>query len=154
MSDPSDLSNLRDIVVPPDVSLWPPALGWWIVGAGLLASAAVLAAMVALRHRRDAYRRAALVELANIEPLSPGEAAQRITAVLKRAALVAYPRTEVAELSGEAWLGFLDRTGHTQAFTRGPAQVLPSLAYGGSGEMLDLPAIVSAARAWVRQHRC
>ena len=43
MSDPSDLSNLRDIVVPPEVALWPPAPGWWIVAAGCLAAAACLA---------------------------------------------------------------------------------------------------------------
>lgn len=154
MSDPADLSNLRDIIVPPDVPLWPPAPGWWIVGAAVLASAALLSAMAVLRYRRDAYRRAALVELTNIEPLPSCEAAQHVTAVLKRAALVAYPRAEVAMLSGEAWLGFLDRTGHTETFTRGPARALLSLAYGGGSESSDLPAIISAASAWVRQHRC
>ncbi len=154
MSDPADLSNLRDIVVPPDVPLWPPAPGWWIVGAAVAASAAVLAAMAVLRYRRNAYRRAALGELASIEHLPPGEAAQRITAVLKRVALVAYPRAVVASLSGEAWLGFLDRTGHTDVFTRGPARGLLSLAYGGRSDASDLLAIVSAARAWVYRHRC
>jgi hypothetical protein len=154
MSDPADLSNLRDIVVPPDVPLWPPAPGWWIVGAAIVASAAVLAGMAAVRYRRNAYRRAALGELAAVEDLPAGEAAQRVTAVLKRAALVAYPRAEVAELSGQAWLGFLDRTGRTDAFTTGPARELPSLAYGGRRGASDLPAIVSAARAWVRRHRC
>lgn len=154
MSDPADLSNLRDIVVPPEVSLWPPAPGWWIVAAAIVASAAVLAAMAAVRYRRNAYRRAALVELTDVEHLPPSEAAQRITAVLKRAALVGYPRTEVAELSGEGWLGFLDRTGHTDAFTAGPARSLPALAFGGLCEVTNLPAIASAARAWVRDHRC
>lgn len=154
MSDPADLSNLRDIVTPPDVSLWPPAPGWWIVGAALLASAAVLAAMAVLRYRRNAYRRAALVELTGTEHLPPGEAAQRITAILKRAALVAYARPEVAELSGDVWLGFLDRTGRTDAFTAGPARRLVSLAYGGGGEASNLRPIVSGARAWVRRHRC
>lgn len=154
MSDPADLSNLRDIVVPPDVPLWPPAPGWWIVGAAAVSSAVVLAAMVVLRYRRNAYRRAALHTLAEVEHLPPGEAAQRITAVLKRAALVAYPRAEVAKLSGEAWLGFLDRTGHTDAFTTGPARSLPSLAFGGIAEATSLPAVASAARAWVRGHRC
>jgi hypothetical protein len=154
MSDPADLSNLRDIVVPPDIPLWPPAPGWWIVGAAIVASAAVLAVMAAVRYRRNAYRRAALGALADVEHVPAGEAAQRVTAVLKRAALVAYPRVEVAELSGQAWLGFLDRTGHTDAFTTGPARELPSLAYGGQRGASALPAIASAARAWVRRHRC
>lgn len=154
MNDPADLSNLRDIIFPTEVPLWPLAPGWWIVGVAIVASAIVLAAMAILHHRRNAYRRAALGELANIEHLQAGEAAQRITAVLKRAALVAYLRVEVAALSGEAWLGFLDHTGHTDAFTAGPARSLPSLAFGGSGETAALPAITSAARDWVRRHRC
>ncbi len=154
MSDPADLSNLRDIVVPPDIPLWPPAPGWWIVGAAIVVSAVAVAAMAVVRYRRNAYRRAALDELAEVEHLPPGEAAQCITAVLKRAALVAYPRAEVAELSGEAWLGFLDRTEHTDAFTVGPARSLPSLAFGGKVEVTSLPAVASAARAWVRRHRC
>ena len=111
MNDPADLSNLRDIIFPTEVPLWPLAPGWWIVGVAIVASAIVLAAMAILHHRRNAYRRAALGELANIEHLQAGEAAQRITAVLKRAALVAYPRVEVAALSGEAWPGSLDPPG-------------------------------------------
>jgi len=154
MSDPADLSNLRDIVVPPDVPLWPPAPGWWIVGTALVAGAVVLAAMAVVRYRRDAYRRMALEELTGVERLPVAEATQRITAVLKRAALVAYPRGEVARLSGEAWLGFLDRTGGDGVFTRGPARILPSLAFGDAGGETDLAPIASAARAWVRRHRC
>ena len=46
MSDPADLSNLRDIVVPPEVALWPPAPGWWILLAGGIAMAAIFAGMI------------------------------------------------------------------------------------------------------------
>jgi len=154
MSDPADLSNLRDIVMPTDVPIWPPAPGWWIVGAAVVASAALLVAMVAVRYRRNAYRRAALNELAGVETLSAIVAAQRITAILKRAALVAFPRAEVAGLSGEAWLSFLDRTAGKDTFTAGPARFLPSLAFGDRQGAADLPAIAAAARAWVRDHRC
>src|SRR5690348_12337591 len=104
MSDPSDLSNLRDIVLPPEVALWPPAPGWWIVAAGSVAATAILIAMAVTRHRRNAYRRAALGELDAAD-------ARDISAVLKRAALAAWPRGEVASLTGTAWLAFLDRTG-------------------------------------------
>jgi len=140
MSDPSDLSNLRDIVVPPDVSLWPPAPGWWVIGAAAVAGVAVLAAAAVARHRRNAYRRAALQELATAD----GSA---ISATLKRAALAAFPREQVASLNGAAWLAFLDRTGGT----RFAASDLEALTYGGAG---DRVAVAAEARRWIERHRC
>jgi hypothetical protein len=153
MSDPSDLSNLRDIVLPPDVPLWPPAPGWWIVAAACAAAAASIAAMAMLRHRRNAYRREALRTLDGIDGLAEPAAARQISAVLKRAALVAYPREEVARLSGAAWLDFLDRTGRTEAFTQGPARALPALTFGGPGDKEAMAAIVEESRRWIRVHR-
>jgi hypothetical protein len=140
MSDPGDLSNLRDIVVPPDVSLWPPAPGWWIVGAAVVASAAVVAAATIARHRRNAYRRAALRELMTAD-------AGAISAILKRAALAAFPREKVASLNGAAWLTFLDRTGGT----RFVSSDLETLTYGGDG---DRAAAAAEARRWIERHRC
>jgi hypothetical protein len=153
MSDPSDLSNLRDIVLPPDVPLWPPAPGWWIVAAACAAAAGGIAAMAMLRHRRNAYRREALRALERIDGLAEPAAAWQVSTVLKRAALVAYPREEVARLSGAAWLDFLDRTGRTEAFTQGPARALPALAFGGPGDKEAMAAIVEEARRWIRAHR-
>jgi len=49
--------------------------------------------------------------------------------LMKRTALAAFPCAEVASLSGIEWLRFLDRTGHTDAFTRGHGQLLPEIAY-------------------------
>jgi Domain of unknown function (DUF4381) len=143
MSDPASLSNLRDIAMPPDVSLWPPAPGWWILAAGGVAAAAIVVGMAIVRHQRNAYRRAALAELETVE-------ARDISTVLKRAALVVWPRAEVAPLTGAAWLAFLDRTGRTDAFTSGPGRDLERLAFGGTG---NRDAILAAARDWVRNHR-
>src|SRR5947208_329006 len=114
MSDPTDLSNLRDLALPTEVPLWPPAPGWWIVTAAGVASAAILLATAIARHRRNAYRRQALRELAVID-------ARGISALLKRAALAAWPREPVASLTGSDWLAFLDRTGRMSAFANGPA---------------------------------
>ncbi len=144
MSDPADLSNLRDIVVPPEVALWPPAPGWWILLAGGIAMAAILAGMIIARHRRNAYRRAALVAL-------DGADASDISTILKRAALAAWPRAEVASLTGADWLAFLDRTARSDAFTQGAGRDLEALAFGGAG---DKQAVLAAARNWVRRHRC
>jgi hypothetical protein len=140
MSDPADLSNLRDIVVPPAVSFWPPAPGWWAVGVACLVAAG-LAIAVALRHwQRNAYRREALRALETAE-------GNDISAILKRTALVAFPREQVASLSGPAWLAFLDRTGGTAFSNTG----LLALTYGGTA---DRAAVVAQARRWIERHRC
>jgi hypothetical protein len=150
MDDPADLSHLADLVVPAPVPWWPPAPGWWILGAGCLAAVALGAAIAASRYRHNAYRRAALAELTAVGPGTP-QAAAVISAVLKRAALVAYPRSDVASLTGTAWLAFLDRTGATTEFTAGPAASLISAAEGGA--MGNRDAILAAVRRWVRRHR-
>jgi hypothetical protein len=145
MADPADLSNLRDLALPPQVPLWPPAPGWWIVAAAGVATAVIVAAMVVARHRRNADRRVALRELETVAP-------QGISTVLKRAALAAWPREQVASLSGPAWLAFLDRTGHTTAFTDGAGRSIETLAFGGSVPDDEATAVRDAARHWLSHH--
>ena len=144
MSDPADLSNLRDIVAPPEVALWPPAPGWWILLAGGIAMVAIFAGMIVARYRRNAYRRAALVALDTAD-------AGDISTILKCAALAAWPRAEVASLTGADWLAFLDRTARSDVFTQGAGRDLEALAFGGAG---DKQAVLTAARRWIRRHRC
>jgi hypothetical protein len=117
-----------------------------VLGAGALACAVLLIVRLALRYRANAYRREAARALDN------PAAAQAIAAVLKRAALVAYPRAEVARLTGAEWSGFLNRTG---GFPRGASAALhrASLDPSRSLDAAEAPAVLAAARSWVRRHR-
>ena len=90
MDDPADLSHLADIAMPLPVPWWPPAPGWWILAAAFLAALAILATMAVRRYRRNAYRRAALAELAAINVADPTSGVS-ISAGTKRVALVAIP---------------------------------------------------------------
>jgi len=147
MADPADLSNLRDLALPPEVSLWPPAPGWWIVATAGLAAAAVLSTAAVARYRGNAYRREALRQLDTVDPAG-------ISTILKRTALAAWPREQVAALTGAAWLAFLDRTGRTTAFTDGAGRHIETLAFGGAIDPASADAARAAAKAWVRRHRC
>ncbi|MCB4767400.1 DUF4381 domain-containing protein [Ancylobacter sp. Lp-2] len=149
MTDQADLSRLADIVVPPPVAWWPPAPGWWMLLAALLAGLAILLVATVRRWRRDAYRREALAALDRLGPASDAAGIAAVSAVLKRTALAAYPREQVASLTGRAWLSFLDRTSGTDAFTRGGG-----LAGATSGAPAgDGTALLAAARRWVTHHR-
>ncbi len=132
------------VVVPPPVPWWAPAPGWWIVGAVATAALGIAAAAALLAWRRNAYRRTALAELETADP-------SHFSEILKRTALTAWPREQVAALSGPAWRAFLDRTGRTRAFTAGAGRDLDTLTFGGEG---DVDAVREAARHWLRRHRC
>lgn len=143
-TDPASLDNLREIILSPPVPWWPPAPGWWVLFA-LLTVVAVIAAFRAWRRwRAAAYRRAALRELA------AAANASAIAEILKRTALVAYPRTEVASLSGSAWLSWLAQTGGQQA----PAAVTEALTMGVFTNHEDANAfeVTTFAADWIRNH--
>ncbi|WP_336487027.1 DUF4381 domain-containing protein [Methylobacterium nigriterrae] len=157
--DPASLENLRDLALPPPVSLWPPAPGWWILAAGLASASVVAGWRSWRRYRADAYRREACRQLDAIERrvdagLCAG-AASELAVVLKRTALAAFPRAAVASLTGPAWLRFLDRTGCTTAFTDGAARGIGQWAFAGdrAAPAANLKAALRETRAWVRAHR-
>lgn len=74
--------------------------------------------------------------------------------LLKRAALSAWPREQVAGLSGAAWHRFLDDSAGLNQFAGRLGPQLDILAYGGM-DLTDAESqrLRSAARDWLRQHR-
>jgi hypothetical protein len=144
-SDPTSLSNLRDIALPPPVVWWPPQPGWWLVFAGVLVLAGFGVAWIIRRYRVNAYRRAALRAL-------PQTAPDALGALLKRTALAAAPRSAVAGLTGEQWAEFLDQTG---GFPRAAHATLVQAALNPAGQIdaASLEEARAAARHWIRRHR-
>jgi hypothetical protein len=80
-----------------------------------------------------------------------------MTELLKRAALTAFPREQVATLTGPAWFAFLDRTGRTATFSEGRGATLENAAYDSrSAASLDeaqTRELASVVRAWLAHHR-
>lgn len=144
-SDPASLANLRDIMIPPPVPWWPPAPGWWF----LLTVTGLIAVLVAVREwrrwRANAYRRAALRSLRGAENVAA------IAEILKRAALVAFPRAEVASLTGSAWVQWLAETGGRPV----PAALSRALSLGvfADREFADSSELAAFAAQWIRIHR-
>jgi hypothetical protein len=160
-TDPTSLGNLFDIVEPPAVPWWAPAPGWFVGGGVALVLIIWTAWRAWKRWRAGAYRRAARAEWLQLKTRAADhaqrEAALRqLPELIKRTALAAFPREDVASLSGMEWLQFLDRTGHTDAFTHGRGQLLPALAYDSRIVAHLDPAAVEdlfgVVRRWVDSH--
>ena len=143
--DPASLVNLRDIVTPPPVPWWPLAPGWWFLLTVSGMAAGFLAVQRWRRWRADAYRRAALRELHGAEDVAS------IAEILKRAALAACLRTQVASLTGSAWVRWLAETGGRPV----PPAVSEALAVGAyrGREPADVSEIAPFAAQWIRSHR-
>ncbi len=144
--DPASLSNLHDIVLPPEVSWWPLSPGWWVLMVIAVIALLVLVWRAWSRWKANAYRREALRELDRLEDSAS------VAILLRRTALAVTPRPEVAVLSGEAWLDWLaSRTGVNM-----PDSVREHLGYGlyspQESARVDEDTREYAAQ-WIRTHR-
>ncbi|RXT57437.1 hypothetical protein B6S44_03190 [Bosea sp. Tri-44] len=153
-ADPADLSNLADLALPAPVPFWPPAAGVWIV-AGMAGAMLAVAGWRALRRFwADAYLRSAAAELDALAASGKPDTAAAVSAILKRAALVAYGREQVASLTGGAWAAFLVRTAPagtpTDAFPVELGHVFSGQDRAQTGGQTDL---VAEAKAWLRGQR-
>jgi hypothetical protein len=149
--------TLRDIHLPGAPSLWPPAPGWWVLAILLLALIAWGVRVLLRRRRIRQQRRQVLEALATLQSglagdRSPAQLAA-IGELLRRLALTRYPRTEVASLSGGAWLRFLDDTGGQGRFSDGPGQVFADGPYRRHlPPDLDTDDLAALVRDWVEQN--
>lgn len=146
--DPGDLANLADLVLPPAISFWPPAAGVWIIGAVAAAALATAGWRGWQRYRADAYLRRALAEL------HEASSVEQVSAVLKRAALVAYGRERVASLTGAAWTAFIRETAPAGRPLDRLATCLDGLfAASAQSAAQDTSSLAAEAGAWLRGQR-
>lgn len=150
---PQLLDLMHELVVPEPVAWLPTTPGWWILAAWLFAVLLLGGWQLVKRRRRNRYRREALAELRTIgnEPgLDPAESAQRIAALLKRTALFAYARRDVAPMYGSDWAQFLAESANGDRQVADAADMLAAAAYrpDADGRALNKPA-----QRWIRVHR-
>lgn len=142
----TSLDRLHDIVVPPPVPWWPPAPGWYVLFALLVALLVFVMIRAWQKWRANAYRRAALRELDSAHTVAA------VSEILRRTALVTMPRTTLAGLSGPQWTAWLA----THSPTPMPQQVGEQLAneiYRNADGPHDVEALRQYATNWIRRHR-
>src|SRR5262245_115066 len=156
-ANPADpVAGLIDIPLPPSISLWPETWTSRITVAGALA--ALVVSMLWMLHQRwvNRYRREALAELDRIvRPVSePVQLAQNLAMLVRRTALAAFPREQVAQLTGQAWLGFLDRTYGGTEFSQGAGRSLENAAYRApeSARDQDQRLLIELVQRWIKVH--
>lgn len=156
----NELKQLKDLALPEPISWFPHTWAWFALFAAIFCALIYVLYRWFRRYHANAYRREALQELEHIEDVliqsnNAVSASQQLARVLKRVALVSWPRTKVARLSGDEWISFMQK--HL------PGKVDSGLAtFIGEDEYRgELPPpklsrwksrIMPSARDWIRRH--
>ncbi|MFT6287482.1 MAG: type II secretory pathway pseudopilin PulG [Alcanivorax sp.] len=157
MNPQDPLAALNPLREPELIGWWPLGPGWWLLIALLIMILAGLAVFLWRRYQRRAYRRQALRQLKSIALVFKQTGNQQsylesINGLLKATAINAYPRQEVAALSGEPWLQLLNTTmsekGESHAFPAAFAHA----SYQAESGALDNEALRHSASLWIGQH--
>lgn len=151
--NPADIP-IRDLHLPEAIGWWPLAPGWWFLIAMAVVGLFFLLRRLARAHAAGAARRHALKQMASYqrEYLEHGSAVlfgTQLSELVRRTMLAYAPRDEVAGLTGEEWLAWLDRDLDRSHFVNGDGRVLIEWPYrhpDSTFDKSDVAALVDAVR--------
>jgi len=148
----AQLADIHEAAQPP---LWPPAIGWWLLGLVLLL---MIAMTVRLLMRRAAIRRRRRIWRLELSRLAqqhdphadPGAYLAGLNRLFRAVALRAFPGSGCARLEGESWVAFLmgllpedEKTENLVVLARGPYQSSPEF---------DVKSLERLAELWVERY--
>jgi Domain of unknown function (DUF4381) len=147
------LQQLKDIHLPPAISLWPSAPGWIILS---VVTAALLGYGITVWYGRRKqrytikYARLQLNQLQALMQHNPDEIniAAEISTLIRRTALYYFQRDAIAGLSGQEWLQFLNDSGRTLEFTAATGQLLIDAPYR-KHHNTDLAPLFALTQNWL-----
>lgn len=152
------LAQLQDIHLPPEIGLWPPAWGWWLLATLLIVCIGTLIFLVRRHQTRNAYRTLALKELNRIHKHysleQNAEYLQEVSILLRRTALSGFTSQFNASLKGGAWLEWLDQQcpKAQQQFSKGVGEALLTGPYQKNPEF-DRAKLHKLCEIWIKEHR-
>jgi hypothetical protein len=146
--------GLKELPLPDQIGLWPPAPGWYVVAALLVILFGYWCWNRYQKWKHDAYRRDGITAIEAMR--ADSSELQRLPFLLRRTALQTYPRTDVASLRGAEWIAWLNGSAGRDVFADVDADTFDSLTYQSTPtcpQGQDLQRILDGARYWMRNHR-
>ncbi len=153
MANADPLAQLRDIHIPTSID-W----GWYGFIALIIVSVLLIISWLIIYYRRKTlFRREALQELAAIEHFQQQTNTQQLLSscnqLLRRVCLTLYPTEQVASLTGQAWLEFLDQHSKKKQknFSQGVGKILADGLYQEHIAAFDDQALIKQIRLWIQE---
>lgn len=153
------IHGIDEIILPAAISWWPNTIGWQLV--------AFLLAAFSIRHVylktkiwwSNRYRREVVAKLNEFKKYSNSElvsVVEQLPFYLKTTALQAYPRDQVAQLSGHDWVDFLNDKYGSILFTEHLSEQLITVSYRPKSQWQlsdqECLNLIDTAIHWVKHH--
>ena len=154
MPEGDALAQLKDINFPPAIGWWPLARGWYLVMALIFILVVFFLYRAYQRYLNGRAKKQALnlLELYATQYAKEGTTqltSARISELLKRVALVYYPRQQVASIHGQDWIDFLNKTSKRLDFESVKTMLLDSPFK--LNEQINLNPLITLAKLWIKQ---
>lgn len=146
------LRDWHEILPAASIDWMPQTPGWWLLF--------VIASYFGIRHlwrklyrwHKNRYRREALQQLMALSQSNREVSVGTVNALLKLTALAIAPRVEVAPLSGNAWVDWLDAQLGSHRFSSDVRLALSEGPFDPHAPAANAQ-IFTETRLWIEQHR-
>jgi hypothetical protein len=143
---------IRDIHLPETIGWFPPAIGWWFIAIFVPIFTYFLIALIQKLLQKTAIKEAKklLKKLQTNDALTPLEKVCELSILLRRVAVSRDLKSNVAGLTGRAWLDYLDGSLKNAPFKNGIGSLLCDAPY--QKELppdVDLTALFQLAQTWL-----
>jgi len=149
----TSLDLMHDILVPPAVSFWPLAPGWFALALLFLTTMLHLGLKLWAKYRANSYRREALQELVILAKSESVEEIARLLNLMKRVALQHFGREKVASLSDVHWWEFVEQ--HSKVKIDKPLRIVSQEVLYSSGVEVSKEAVEKMStltKLWINTH--
>ncbi len=153
------IHGINEIILPADISWWPSTIGWKIVALLIFIFASYRLFKFSLSWWKNRYRREAIRQI-NEQQQVPDSGlltvVKQLPFYLKTTALQAYPRDQVAQLSGTPWIDFLNMKIGSEHFNKQVSDQLLTISYRPQ-EQWQLTEeqclnLINLTKLWIKRH--
>jgi hypothetical protein len=151
----TSLDQLHDILIPPAVSNWLLAPGWYALGILVLTYGIHIGMKFWSNYQKNLYRREALKSLTQIQlEKDTNKEINALLVLMKRVALKHFGREKVAALSADQWWDFIET--HSKAKVSADIRRLSQkILYTTHVQTTqdDLSNVAKVTKVWINTHQ-
>ncbi|GGF87181.1 MULTISPECIES: DUF4381 domain-containing protein [Cysteiniphilum] len=149
------LAGLKDIHLPPAVSIWPLAVGWYILAVVVLVVIALMIWFLAKKIKAHRHKQAIIslfdTTVQTTQSERPQALISEISTFLKRVIMQELKADNAHLYFGEDWLKFLDQQLKTDDFSKGDGRLLLDSYRLKEVSIDERQALIILTKKWLRK---